>query len=224
MNLPKQIEALVGRLDFTRDTLGRSEDEIYLFEDKYVLKISENTNRLKREHDRCVWLDGKLSVPKSRCFVIENGRAYFLREMLVGKPLCDEKYMNDPMLAVSLLSEAFLMLRRVDVEECPFESEENSGEDFVHGDFCLPNILIKDDHVAGFIDIENCGRGDKRFDIAWAVWSLGYNLGTNKYTNDFLDKIGCDFSRDDYERYVLDLIDTPENRGKYIEYLPEKYR
>ena len=224
MNLPKQIEAFVGNLDYFRDALGRSEDEIYLFENKYVLKISENTNRLKREHDRCVWLDGKLPVPKPLCFVVENGRAYFLREMLLGKPLCDSEYISNPMLAASLLSEAFLMLRRVNSDGCPFESEENRGEDFVHGDFCLPNILIKDGRIAGFIDIENCGRGDKRFDIAWGVWSLGYNLGTDKYTNAFLDGIGCDFSMEDYERYVLDLIETPENREKYIEYLPEKYR
>jgi len=224
MNLPKQIEALVAGINFTRDTLGRSEDEIYLFEDKYVLKISENTKRLQREHERCVWLEGKLPVPRSRFFIIEEGRAYFLREMLLGKPLCDKEYMDDPTLAVSLLSEAFLMLGRVSANGCPFESEENSGEDFVHGDFCLPNVLIKNGRVAGFIDIENCGRGDKRFDIAWGVWSLGYNLGTNEYTNDFLDRIGCDFSMEDYERYVLDLIDTPENREKYIGYLPEKYR
>ena len=224
MDLPNQIEVYVRNLDFSRDTLGRSEDEIYLFEDKYVLKISENTSRLRREHDRCVWLDGKLPVPRSICFVIENGRAYFLREMLLGNPLCNKEYMNDPMLAVSLLSDAFLMLQRVSADGCPFESEENSGGDFVHGDFCLPNILIKDNRVSGFIDIENCGCGDKRFDIAWAVWSLGYNLGTSKYTKLFLDSIGCDFSREDYEKYVLDLIDHPENRGKYIEYLPEEYR
>ncbi len=224
MKLPDPIQSLVCGLDFKTDTLGRSEDEIYLFEDQYVLKCSSNIERLRREYQRCLWLENKLPVPRALCFLADDNKAYFLRTMLSGKPLCDSEYLTNPELAVRLLAKAFLMLQAVDAEDCPFSSEENEGDDFVHGDLCLPNILIKDNGIVGFIDIGNCGRGDKYFDISWAVWSLGYNLGTNKYTKLFLDAIRCSFSMEKYEKYVLDLIDHPENRKKYEAYIPSEYR
>ncbi|MDD4414022.1 MAG: aminoglycoside 3'-phosphotransferase [Oscillospiraceae bacterium] len=50
---------------------------------------------------------------------------------------------------------------------------------FVHGDYCLPNVLIHDDKC-GFIDIGNAGIADKWEDIAMCVRSLGYNLYLQK--------------------------------------------
>lgn len=46
---------------------------------------------------------------------------------------------------------------------------------FVHGDYCLPNILINNEKL-GFIDMGGAGIADKWKDIALCVRSLGYNL------------------------------------------------
>jgi aminoglycoside phosphotransferase len=51
--------------------------------------------------------------------------------------------------------------------------------DFVlsHGDYCLPNILIKDGELNGFIDWAYGGINDRYFDFAAVAWSIGYNFG-----------------------------------------------
>lgn len=52
---------------------------------------------------------------------------------------------------------------------------------FVHGDFCLPNVLLTqaegDLHVTGLVDCGRAGIGDRHQDLALAVRSLTYNLG-----------------------------------------------
>lgn len=44
-----------------------------------------------------------------------------------------------------------------------------------HGDFCLPNIFLKDGRIAGFIDLGDTGVGDKWRDIALCLRSLRHN-------------------------------------------------
>ncbi|MBE6837394.1 MAG: aminoglycoside 3'-phosphotransferase [Ruminococcus sp.] len=45
-----------------------------------------------------------------------------------------------------------------------------------HGDFCLPNVFLKDGKVAGFIDLGDTGTGDKWRDIALLYRSLKWNF------------------------------------------------
>ena len=45
-----------------------------------------------------------------------------------------------------------------------------------HGDFCLPNIFLKDNQVSGFIDLGATGIGDKWRDIALCYRSLKHNV------------------------------------------------
>lgn len=40
---------------------------------------------------------------------------------------------------------------------------------FVHGDFHYANILWKEGHIAGILDFELAGIGNREFDIAWAL-------------------------------------------------------
>ncbi|MDE7299038.1 MAG: phosphotransferase, partial [Lachnospiraceae bacterium] len=52
----------------------------------------------------------------------------------------------------------------------------------IHGDFCLPNVMVKDGKFSCFIDLAMAGVGDKHIDLYWAVWSLQHNLKTEEYT------------------------------------------
>lgn len=54
------------------------------------------------------------------------------------------------------------------------QSEESV---LTHGDFCLPNILIKDNQVTGIVDWGYAGLGDRYRDFAAVVYSIGRNLG-----------------------------------------------
>jgi len=72
----------------------------------------------------------------------------------------------------------------------------------LHGDYCLPNILLDDWKFSGFIDLGNGGVGDRHVDIFWAVWSLSYNLKTEKYRQRFFDVYGRNKIDEDMLRVV----------------------
>lgn len=65
-------------------------------------------------------------------------------------------------------------------------------EVLLHGDYCLPNIILNDWRFSGFIDLGNGGIGDRHIDVLWGVWTLKFNLKTTKYTDRFLDAYGRD--------------------------------
>lgn len=62
----------------------------------------------------------------------------------------------------------------------------------LHGDYCLPNIMLDNWRFSSFIDLDTAGVGDKHVDLFWATWSLQYNLKTDCYRERFLDVYGRD--------------------------------
>jgi len=66
------------------------------------------------------------------------------------------------------------------------------NEVLLHGDYCLPNILLDDWDFSGFIDLDCSGIGDRHIDLFWGLWTLNYNLKTNAFYDRFLDVYGRD--------------------------------
>ena len=62
----------------------------------------------------------------------------------------------------------------------------------LHGDYCLPNIMLDNWRFSGFIDVGNGGVGDRHVDLFWGVWSLFFNLKTDRYRDRFFDAYGRD--------------------------------
>jgi kanamycin kinase len=83
------------------------------------------------------------------------------------------------------------------------------NEVLIHGDYCLPNIMLDAWRFSGFIDVGNGGVGDRHVDLYWGAWTLRYNLGTDVYRNRFFDAYGRDLV--DQER--LRLISVMEVFG-----------
>ncbi len=67
---------------------------------------------------------------------------------------------------------------------------------FGHGDYCLPNVLVREDAVVGIIDWSRGGYADRRFDLATGLFSLRVNdtLGAAAYLTTFLQGYGCEES------------------------------
>ena len=62
----------------------------------------------------------------------------------------------------------------------------------VHGDYCLPNIMLDHWQCTGFIDIAEGGTGDRHYDIAWGLWTLMFNFKDKRFGEIFLDAYGRD--------------------------------
>ena len=72
------------------------------------------------------------------------------------------------------------------------------NEVLVHGDFCLPNIMLDDWRPCGFIDLGDAGVGDRHIDLFWGRWTIGFNLrmigayDDGAYGERFFDAYGRD--------------------------------
>ena len=76
-----------------------------------------------------------------------------------------------------------------------------------HGDYCLPNVLIEEGVVTGFVDLGEVGVADRWWDLAVATWSVTWNLGPG-HEDLFLSEYGVD--RDDqlldFYRLMYDVV------------------
>lgn len=66
------------------------------------------------------------------------------------------------------------------------------NDTLIHGDYCLPNIMLENFRFSAFIDLGNGGIGDRHVDLFWGAWTLAYNLKTDKYRDRFFDAYGRD--------------------------------
>ena len=83
------------------------------------------------------------------------------------------------------------------------------NEVLIHGDYCLPNIMLDDWKLSAFIDVGNGGVGDRHVDLFWGVWTLGFNLKTYEYSDRFLDAYG----RDKVDEEILKTVAAAEVFG-----------
>ena len=79
----------------------------------------------------------------------------------------------------------------------------------IHGDACLPNMMLENGRITSLIDFSCAGAGERHIDLFWAVWSLAFNLKTEKYTGDFLAAYG----EQDVDRDMIRAISAMEALG-----------
>ena len=61
----------------------------------------------------------------------------------------------------------------------------------LHGDYCVPNVLITDGAISGYVDLGHAGVGDRHRDLAIACRSVAHNFGGHS-VGLFLDAYGVD--------------------------------
>ena len=203
IRFPEEINKIIEGLNYKIDDIGRSEDKVIIIENKYVLKISKNIDNLKREYDINEWLKDKIPCTSNLLFIVENDYAYYLRTCLNGVSLIDERFISNPDLLIESLCKTINVLRSLDKYKCDYLSIESIGDSFTHGDLCLPNIYFDENiNFIGFIDLGSAGLGDSWCDYSWMLWSLEYNLKTDKYNDVLLNKLGIEFDNNKYEKYI----------------------
>ena len=180
----------------------RSGDEVNMIDNKYILKVSDNVYRLQQELEKDTWVSKYVASPKPIIFVVENNKAYYLRECIDGEILCLPKFLDKPTQVVELLVEGINILHSAKIEGDHEYIIDEGYNTLIHGDYCLPNILVKNGQINGFVDLGSAGVGDPWRDYAWAIWSLEYNLGTKEYTSLLLEKLGIKFDQEKYDKYI----------------------
>ena len=73
----------------------------------------------------------------------------------------------------------------------------------------MPNIILNNWEFSKFIDVGHSGVADRHIDLFWAVWSLWFNLKTDKYRDRFLDAYG----RDKANEQMLKIVAAAEVFG-----------
>ena len=178
----------------------RSGDYVYDINNEYILKISFDKDKLLREKVVNDELENKLPLSKSILFIEKDNLYYYLKTKVIGTPLVN--FINKPKQVIKLLKEAFILLQSVDTSNIKLINKDSVGNKLVHGDFCLPNILIHNKKVSGFIDVEAMGLGDPWIDYSWCIWSLEYNLKSIEYTKDLLKELDVEFNQELYNKYI----------------------
>lgn len=89
------------------------------------------------------------------------------------------------------------------------EKDALQSKVLLHGDYCLPNIILNNWKFSGFIDVGSGGVGDRHIDLFWGIWTLWSNLKTNRYQERFLDAYG----RDKVDESVLKIVAAAEVFG-----------
>jgi aminoglycoside phosphotransferase len=62
---------------------------------------------------------------------------------------------------------------------------------FTHGDYCLPNIILENGKLSGFVDLGNSGVADRYQDIALLTRSVKYNFG-ERWTETLFEMLGIE--------------------------------
>lgn len=83
------------------------------------------------------------------------------------------------------------------------------ADTLLHGDYCLPNIMLDSWRFSGFIDLDAAGAGERHIDLFWGIWSLGFNLKTDVWRERFLDAYG----REDVNEDMFPILSAFEVFG-----------
>lgn len=144
---------------------------------------------LAAERDRLEWLLGRLPVPEVVGFFHASGDDWLMTREVAGVPLYHRSVGWPPSRVARVSAEILRTIHATDAADCPFGTRKR-GNVLIHGDYCLPNVLVTDGKLTGLIDVGQTGLGDPQQDLAAGVWSLQYNFGPG-HGREFLDAYGA---------------------------------
>ena len=140
------------------------------------------------ERDRLAWLEDRWPVPKPIGFFHEAGDDWLVTRALDGVPMFHPKVGWSPELVARELGTILRDLHATDASDCPFGTRR-PGNVLVHGDYCLPNVLVHEGKLSGLVDVGGAGLASPEVDLAAGVWTLQYNYGKG-FARGFLDAYG----------------------------------
>jgi aminoglycoside phosphotransferase len=194
MRLPAEVRSVaqaafgVGRFQIEFAWLSWAGTVWKLTGDSGAIYVKQAAD-LKEERDRLAWLAGRLPVPEVVGFVHAYGDDWMLTRELHGVPLYHPSLGWEPERVARRFAEILAEIHSTDASGCPF-GDSAAGNVLIHGDYCLPNVLVEQGRLIGLVDVGRAGLGDPRDDLAAGLWTLDYNFG-HGCAPAFLDAYGA---------------------------------
>lgn len=211
-NFPSQLHYIFENAKIY-DSSSHPTMTVLYSENGYYVKIGEKGSLTKEAEMAKLFENNKMGV-EVVSYISD------IKDYLVTRPAKGEDCthcLDNPEKLCEVLAEAMKYLHSRPVADIPVSScmKTYNGlsfikqDTFIHGDLCLPNIILDNWKFSTFIDVGLAGIGDRHIDIYWVLWSLNYNLKTDKYTDYFLSLYG----KDNYDKDVLKKVAEIESQA-----------
>ena len=158
----------------------------------YFLKVAPDVHN---ERARLDWLPTRLNAPCVVAFGSVADESWLAMTEVRGDALTAPRFRDDPHEVAGLIAQAIREVHAVDASGCPF-GKPAPGHVLVHGDACLPNILVTEEMHFGFVDLADLEVASPEVDLSAAVWSLQYNHGPG-FGRLFLERYGWQTTSDE---------------------------
>ena len=140
------------------------------------------------EKARLDWLERAWPVPHVIALLHDYGDDWLLTRAVDGVPMYDPSLGWPPDRVSRTFGEILKSLHAADASDCPF-GEKKRGHVLVHGDYCLPNVLVSGGELSAVVDVGLAGLASPEVDLAAGVWTLQYNYGKGQ-ARTFLEAYG----------------------------------
>ena len=184
---------------------------------------SASSGSLKEEADMTAFFHSrKLGAEVLAYHPLEQD--WLVTRAIPGEDCLHAAYLNDPRRLSETLGQLLRQLHEADASGCPYADRNETryahipaalrqqypdlltGQVLLHGDYCLPNVMLHNWQFSGFIDVDSGGIGDRHIDLYWGCWSILYNLKETRWCSRFLDAYG----REDIEITKLHILNRFE--------------
>jgi len=145
-NLPYKIKEKLKNFEIKKNIIGCSTASIYQCtsgNENYFLKIDAKNGELRHEYQCIKWLSNKAPVPNIIEWDSDGENDYLLTSKLKGLMLCDNYYLANPNLAVSVLSKGLKLLHSIDINNC--EIKNNLDDKLLQAKINISNNLVNVD-------------------------------------------------------------------------------
>lgn len=228
-SIPLTIRQYLKGATFYDNSCSANATTLSVFGDERAfLKISKRGS-LECEYKMTTFLHKHNVAPNALAYESDLDHDYLLMEAVSGEDGTAERHIENPSKLAWVFGEYLKMLHSLPTQDCPYGNKTNEllhvaqtkGTDLrilnqfnysaidnvvIHGDYCLPNIIMDNFSFRGFIDLGYGGVGDRHYDIYWGIWTLQFNLKTDRYRHLFLDAYGRNDIDDDGLNYFTNLI------------------
>lgn len=172
---PAVLDYVTGERDWLLTARAAGEDatsDAYINDPKRLASVLGEALRALHESDF------------SACPVMDRMSEYFALADENYKRGCFDLSLFGDRVPFSSAEEAYAVMRE--------GRAALSGRVLLHGDYCLPNVMLDNWRVSAFIDVGGGGVGDRHVDLFWGAWTLWFNLKTDRFADRFFDAYGRD--------------------------------